>query len=227
LAAKLCRFIRWRPSYDSGGRITAARRRGIWLGPSTHFRKKISKRFVDHLLLQAVDEKNLKDELFYICGVMEAAEAAAQFVVTEITKRDYRGTREYEFWMLFVASIVRLLREYKIQVVKETKTDFVLSKHFVQFVEKLISFLPKHAQRRPDHHSLLKGLENTRDLLGDCDFDTSFGILVSEGVLGIPAVADFVAMSRSLRFGAAIAKAKLKKAAKARRSSSRKAKHQK
>lgn len=161
-------------------------RKLIWSEPAKPSVEKLTQELVRKHYTEAFKSEQSRTYLGFLSAAIDGALLASEYVVQQISDRSYPGTRQYDLWIIWVTLIVTLLNNDNIEVMRTTERRKELKPRFVSFMGELQTFLPPSMRSRATHASLLKGLNDARDLIGG-DFNAAalIHLLIAWGTMGV------------------------------------------
>jgi len=127
------------------------------------------------------------EPLSFLAFILDAAVAAADLTLKEISSANYPGAREVEMWSVWVALLILALRRNGISILKtDSSGKHRIESAFIDFVEALQKTLPMERQRRRKKESLKKGIQAVTKLIVDTDYDALYWSLFGWSILHRP-----------------------------------------
>ena len=162
------------------------------IAPSSKNKNKL-KKLTRRSFREQFDLNKLKKPLSYneplafFKFILDAAVAAADVTLKEISSPKYAGARETEMWSAWVALLILALQEHGIPILKTYSSGkHRIESAFIDFVEVLQKTLPMERQRRRKKESLKKGIQDVAKLIVDTDYDALFMLLFGWSILHRP-----------------------------------------
>jgi hypothetical protein len=127
------------------------------------------------------------EPLAFFKFILDAAVAAADVTLKEISNSKYTGARKTEMWSAWVALVILTLQRYGIPILKTHNSGkHRIEPAFIDFVEALQKTLPMERQRRRKKESLKKGIQDVAKLVVDADYGALYMLLLGWSILHRP-----------------------------------------
>jgi len=126
--------------------------------------------------------------LLFLAHAMDAAIAACEWVIQELSNPRYEGHRQGDMWPFWVAFLIHILQDNGIATTASSGTDNqTKDSNLVRFVLKLQERLPAECRRYKKSGSMVKGIQNARKLIGP-NMHTGLVALLMAALGGLRAV---------------------------------------
>jgi hypothetical protein len=173
---------------DLWRRRTNAISRRIWCREERNRPSKVTREWIEETYFDVRKIRQIGPQyhLWFVAHAMDAAVAASEWAMQELTAPSYKGPRHGEMWLTWAAVLIHIMDSHGISTTASSATG---KQHkdspFVKFIKELQQYVPEECRRYKTSNSIVNGIKHARKLGQEPGFEVFLPLTIAAALRGV------------------------------------------